>query len=194
MERVLCVYATRQVDSNLMMASTVFRGMREAGYDVDMVFIGSTDAIDEFKSRYAKYFNGVFYRHISRPLKEISLYRKSPLLYSYLRSFLLDGFVKLNVGWLRDKITRRYDRILSFIPPVISGRYALKIKEMFLKETPLIQFWTDPLSLGRLDDVNEIPKSRGLHKLLETNLLMGGGKQGGVLLSSADGNGSAFAS
>lgn len=35
----------------------------------------------------------------------------------------------------------------------------------------LIQFWTDPLSLGRCDSVDDIPKSRIIHKWQEHRLL-----------------------
>lgn len=176
MEKVLCIYATRQIDSNLMMASTIFRGLHEAGYSADMVFVGSTDAIAEFKNRYARYFNDCFYKPICKPLKENAIYRLNPLLYSYTRSFVLDGFVGQSVSWLKETVNqKKYNRILSFIPSVLSGRIALKIKQVFFKNTPLIQFWTDPLSLGRLDSINEIPKSRYIHKHLEHKLLHRGG-------------------
>lgn len=172
MEKVLCVYATRQVDSNLMMASTIFRGLSEAGIYADMVFIGSTDAISEFKSRYSEYFNDCFYKPICHPLKENFIYNQRPLIYSFARSFIVDGFLNQNVSWLKEFVKeKKYNKILSFIPPVLSGRIALKIKSTFFKDTPLIQFWTDPLSLGRLDSVNHIPKSRILHKYLESSIL-----------------------
>lgn len=87
----------------------------------------------------------------------------------------MDGFNSPRVDWLKGKIRNNYDKILSFIPPVISGRYALKVKEHFLRTTPLIQFWTDPLSLGRLNGINEIPRERWLHKYLENRMLNGGG-------------------
>lgn len=47
--RVLCVYATRQIDSNLFMSSTVFRGLKEAGYDIDLAFAGTANVIEDFK-------------------------------------------------------------------------------------------------------------------------------------------------
>lgn len=187
MEKILCVYVTRQVDSNLMMASTVFRGLNEAGYVADMVFVGSTDAIAEFKCRYESYFRRVYYRSICKPLKNNMLYRISPLLYSYVRHFILDAVCLPGVKWLMELKANKYDKILSFIPPVISGRYALKIKECFMAEVPLVQFWTDPLSLGRCNDIDEIPKSRCIHKLLEHRLLCawGGDFQGRVLVSAS---------
>ncbi len=171
MKRILCIYATRQVDSNLMMASTIFRGLHEAGYSADIIFIGSTDAISEFEKRYAQYFYNCFYKPICGPLKENILFRWNPLLYSYLRSFVLDGLVNRSSSWLKDVIFRDYDKILSFIPSVLSGRFALNVKRSYFKDVPLIQFWTDPLSLGRLNDITEIPKSRIFHKQIEHNLL-----------------------
>ncbi len=185
MEKILCVYVTRQVDSNLMMASTVFRGLYEAGYEVDMVFMGSSDAISEFKNRYERYFHKTYYRTICKPLKSNKLYHISPLLYSYVRHFIIDAVCQPGVKWLVELKYNQYDKILSFIPPVISGRYALKIKECFMPDVPLVQFWTDPLSLGRCNDVDEIPKSRCIHKYLEHKLLCGGGYFKGCVLVSA---------
>lgn len=194
MEKILCVYATRQIDSNLMMASTVFRGLNEAGYAADMIFLGSSDVIAEFRKRYEQYFNNIFYKQISPPLKSNKIYRCNPLLYTYIRSFVLDGIFSPGVLWLKKLLNSSYDKILSFVPPVISGLYALKIKKAFNKNIPLIQFWTDPLSLGRCNYISEIPKSRILHKCLEHRILMGGGKQNSFLSPSFDGNGSEIAS
>lgn len=194
MEKILCVYATRQIDSNLMMASTVFRGLNEAGYTADMIFLGSSDAIAEFRKRYELYFNNVFYKQISHPLKSNKLYRCNPLLYTYIRSFVLDGIFSPGVLWLKKFLNSSYDKILSFVPPVISGLYALKVKKAFNMSVPLIQFWTDPLSLGRCNFISEIPKLRIAHKCLEHRILNGGGKQNSFLLSAFDGYGSKIAS
>ena len=43
---VLCTYITRQIDSNLFMSSTVFNGLQQAGYDVDIFFIGYREVVD----------------------------------------------------------------------------------------------------------------------------------------------------
>lgn len=171
MEKILCVYATRQVDSNLLMASTVFRGLHEAGYTADMVFLGSEYAIEEFKERYSKYFRNTFFKKICSSPNNNWIYRKKPILYSYLRHFVLDAVKLPATGWLKDKLTDRYDKILSFIPPVISGAYAYKINRKLKLNLPVIQFWTDPLSLGGCNDITEIPRSRFLHKILERKLL-----------------------
>lgn len=97
-EKILCVYATRQVDSNLMMASTVFRGFSEAGIEADMVFVGSDESIAEFRGRYERYFHRVFYHSVCQSMKRSRLFRKKPLLYSYLRHFALDY---LDFKWLK---------------------------------------------------------------------------------------------
>ena len=36
---------------------------------------------------------------------------------------------------------------------------------------PLVQYWTDPLSLGRCDNISEIPRSRFMHLYLERKIL-----------------------
>lgn len=170
-ETLLCVYVTRQVDSNLLMSSTIFRGLSEAGISADMIFLGSTDVINEFKDRYAKYFNKVYYKQICTSMKDRWLYRKKPVVYSYLRHFMLDAVKLPGTGWLKGKLNDKYNKILSFIPPYISGAYAYKINKELKLGLPLIQFWTDPLSLGRCNDITEIPKSRFIHKKLESKLL-----------------------
>lgn len=173
--RVLCVYATRQIDSNLFMSSTVFRGLKEAGYDIDLAFAGTANVIEDFKRNYSKYFNDISFCEISRSiLKKIS--DKQSLLrlgYSFYRHFVADGFSHLSIKNVKKKFGgRKYDCILSFIPPIISGRFAHDIRKgLGLNEVRLIQFWTDPLSLGRCDSINEIPKSRLVHKWQEKRLL-----------------------
>ena len=59
--RVLCVYATRQIDSNLFMSSTKFDGLQKCGYHVDMIFCGTEAVCKQFESRYSHYFNNVYY-------------------------------------------------------------------------------------------------------------------------------------
>lgn len=171
MERILCVYVTRQVDSNLMMASTVFRGLYEAGIEADIIFMGSSDAVDEFKNRYERLFHRTIYRIICSPLKNKCLYRTKPILYSYIRHFILDAIKIPGIHWLKDQNLTGYNKILSFIPPYISGAYAIKLKNKLMPNIPLIQFWTDPLSLGRLNSIDDIPKSRLIHKIIESRLL-----------------------
>lgn len=123
--RILCVYATRQIDSNLFMSSTIFRGLQEAGYDVDMAFAGTTNVINDFKRDYSRYFNDISFCEIKMSiLKKIS--DKQSLLrlgYSFYRHFVADGFSHLSIKNVKKKFGgRKYDCILSFIPPIISGR------------------------------------------------------------------------
>lgn len=173
--RVLCVYATRQIDSNLFMASTIFRGLKEAGYDVDMAFAGTASVIHDFNRDYSKYFNDISYCTIKDSyLKKIS--NKQSILrlgYSFYRHFIADGICHLSTKEIiRNFHGRNYDCILSFIPPIISGRFAFDTRMVLgLKNTKLVQFWTDPLSLGRCDTIKDIPKSRLVHKWQERRLL-----------------------
>lgn len=95
MKKILCVYATRQIDSNLFMASTVFRGLKEAGYESYMYFAGTQRVIEEFRRDYARYFDSVIYRLLEDSwLKTIAdKHPKTKLLYSFGRSFVLDSFM-----------------------------------------------------------------------------------------------------
>lgn len=170
-EKILCVYVTRQVDSNLMMASTVFRGLYEAGYDTDMVFVGSNDAICEFEERYRKYFRSVYYHQLKTSSFGKIIKQKSPVVYSFFRHFALDAIKLPETGKFEKLKTITYDKILAFVPPYISGAYASKIKKKLGFAAPIIQYWTDPLSLGNCQRVEDIPKSRLMHRLLEKKLI-----------------------
>lgn len=157
------------------MSSTVFRGLQEAGYTVYMVFAGTDSVISDFKKNYSKYFDDVFYCRIgdswlSRATTKKPLFR---LAYSYYRHFIADGFSLPDLSGVSKFLkNRRIDTILSFIPPILSGRLAIAIRsKMDMGSIPLIQFWTDPLSLGRCDSIKDIPRSRFIHKYHERNLL-----------------------
>ncbi len=172
---VLCVYATRQIDSNLFMSSTIFRGLKEAGYTVYMIFAGTDSVISDFKKIYSKYFDDVFYCRIGDSwLRRVS--SKKPLFklaYSYYRHFIADGYSLPDLSGVSNFLNnRRFDTILSFIPPILSGRLAIAMRsKMNMGSIPLIQFWTDPLSLGRCDSIKDIPRSRFIHKYHERKLL-----------------------
>ena len=175
MKRILCVYATRQIDSNLFMSSTVFRGLREAGYEVYMAFAGPLAVNKEFERLYSRYFEDVCYYEIPESFfrKVSSKHPLTRLGYSFLRHFILDGIQKLPTdGFVSRYKDMKFDCILSFIPPVLSGRLALNLrKALHLESVKLIQFWTDPLSLGRCDTADQMPKTRFIHKLQERRLL-----------------------
>lgn len=65
-----------------------------------------------------------------------------------------------------------YDKILSFSPPPINGLFASDLRILNgMQDVPLVQFWTDPLSLGRCDSIAEIPRSRFMHLYLEGKIL-----------------------
>lgn len=94
MTRILCIYATRQIDSNLFMSSTIFRGLKEAGYETYMYFAGTDKVIEEFKRDYEQYFNSTIYQPINESwIKRIAdKHPKTKLLYSFYRNFVLDLF------------------------------------------------------------------------------------------------------
>lgn len=170
------MYATRQVDSNLFMGSTIFRGLQDAGYTAtDMAFLGYDSVCRVFEERYARYFREVKYVGIKEsPLKRFCDRRPAwKLLYSFYLHFFKDGFVKpYSRKALRAFRDKNYDCMLSFLPPPFSGIYANDLRRgSHLEEVPLVQFWTDPLSLGRCDDITDIPRSRFFHRLLERRIL-----------------------
>ena len=175
MKRVLCVYATRQIDSNLFMSSTIFRGLQEAGYETYMVFAGTNKVITDFKLKYSHYFKEVLYititeSYLKRTCDKLPV---TKLGYSFYRHFIADGFTHLNLRGIKKSLsTYAIDCILSFIPPILSGKLAIDIKKSLgLNTVPLIQYWTDPLSLGRYDHVSQLSKTRIIHKYQESRLL-----------------------
>lgn len=172
--RILCVYATRRVDSNLFMSSTVFNGLAQCGHTVDMAFWGYKEVCDNFRERYSKYFRAVYYQEVkeSRIKKLFERGENGRLLYSYYRSFLADYLKRpYQISAFNELIDNQYDVVLSFIPPAVSGYLANDIRNRLCKSARLIQFWTDPLSLGRCDSVSEIPWTRKLHIVIERELL-----------------------
>ena len=129
--RVLCVYATRQVDSNLMMSSMVFDGLRQNGYHVDMIFLGYQKVLDVVEERYSKYFDNIEYLTI----KESALKRtcdkwsKTRLLYSFYRHFVMDTLWRpYSRGDVARAVKGSYDVVLSFIPSVLCGFLARDVK------------------------------------------------------------------
>ncbi len=177
-KRVLCVYATRQIDSNLFMAGTVFDGLKLAGHDADMLFCGPDIVFEAFCGRYAKFFNKIW--HLSLPISPIARFcggrARLRLLYSFFRHFLLDVIWRpYSPRNLRRVLSEggEYDCVLSFVPPYVSGRLGIDVREICRKgaQMELVQFWTDPLSLGGVSSISAIPKRRKLHVLAEHRLL-----------------------
>lgn len=171
---VLCTYVTRQIDSNLFMSSTIFNGLFLSGYSVDILFIGYREVIDVFKQKYGHYFNKIFEVEINKGfLTTWCNSDKAKIIYSYYRNFVMDAFIRpYSLGKVKCMVTKEYDVVLSFVPPAVSGLMAKDLKNIAnLKSARFIQFWTDPLSLGRCDSIDEIPKSRFLHYWLEKRIL-----------------------
>ena len=160
-----------------MMSSTIFNGLYQNGYEVDMVFGGTAEVISEFSKKYSKYFNKVYYIKI----EEFSIKRlfsklpKGDIIYSYCLHFVYDQLFRGYDRSIYNEILKdsgNYDLILSFIPPIISGKLAIDINKIcFNNQVKLIQFWTDPLSLGRCNTENDIPWYRFIHRYAEKNLL-----------------------
>lgn len=175
-KQVLCTYATRQIDSNLFMASTVFNGLSQCEeYDVDMFFLGYRRLCDVFRERYAKYFRHVYYFEIPESaLKSFcDKSAKLQLIYSFYIHFLKDGFFRPFMGGVKtvNRVNVAYDLQLSFVPSPLNGFWGSDVRRELKGSWPLIQFWTDPLSLGRCNSISEIPWWRFMHHRLERRLL-----------------------
>lgn len=172
--RVLCVYATRQIDSNLFMSGTLFNGLKKCGYEVDVVFMGPRGVVDTFQTKYGHFFRQVFEVVISEGWwKRFLKSERLRVLYSFYLHFFKDGFIR---PYWRSQLpnlrSHGYRHVISFVPPPMSGLFAHDLLAMNnLQHIPLIQFWTDPLSLGRCNDIGEIPVWRYFHKKLERRIL-----------------------
>ena len=174
-KRVLCVYATRQVDSNLMMASTVFAGLQKCGYHVDALFCGTETVCGVFRNKYARYFEHVEYLTLASSFWGRLLGRSSwtKLFHSFFLHFFIDMVWRpYTLKTLKGLVKDKYEVVLSFVPPVLSSRLGRDVVYRCLGgETRLVQFWTDPLSIGGCSDISEIPMRRRLHVLDERRIL-----------------------
>ncbi len=176
---VLCVYATRQIDSNLLMSGTVFHGLSLCDFPADALFCGPKHEAAFFKATYGHRFRRVYILPLGTSLLAKLCARTASLrlLYSFYIHFFKDGFWRpYSLRALRRLLTGgRYTTILSFIPPVFSGRLGCDVHKLMKRTAPrpprLIQFWTDPLSIGACDRLEDIPWRRFLHKLWEHRLL-----------------------
>ena len=118
MKRILCVYATRQIDSNLFMSSTIFNGLMQCGYDVDMLFMGYSSVCEVFKTRYSRYFRTVYFHHINESwISKIAKRKdKAQVAYSFYRSFLMDSLKRpYSINDFAADIVAPYDIVLSFM-------------------------------------------------------------------------------
>lgn len=171
-KKILCIYATRQIDSNLFMASTIFNSLMQTGVTVDMVFAAPDEINVKFNQQYKHYFHQVYNIIISPELKEIKS-EKFRVLYSFWIHFIRDRFIrpysKKQVISLK---LSQYNAILSFVPPPISGLLGHDLRHWLkMDKVPLIQYWTDPLSLGRCNNISDIPPQRYFHKKIEHKIL-----------------------
>lgn len=187
-KKVLVCYATRQIDSNLMMSGTLFRGLQPAGYDAEAVICGPKHVTDFFQERYGAAFRAVHILPTSSGWLEHFCARSAilKLLYSFYIHFVKDGLWR---PYARQKLRqilagKRFETVLSFVPPIFSGRLGRDAREILthpaknantLTHMPppvrLIQFWTDPLSIGACNDITQIPKRRLLHRFWESRML-----------------------
>ncbi len=162
------------MDSNMMMGSTLFNGMHKCGYNTDLVFSGYKDVCEAFKEQYGLFFNEVYYITMKKSLAATfcEKKRKMSVLYNYYLSFLKDFLIRpysiRNVLNLVEG--KQYDVILSFIPLSLAGILSNDLKRIYPRAR-YIQFWTDPLSLGKCNDIDDIPFYRIIHKRNEKKLL-----------------------
>lgn len=171
--KVLCIYATRQIDSNLFMSSTIFNGLQQCGYDVDMLFCGTEDTIKSFTITYAHLFNNVFYLRLNDSIlsKMCKLNPATRIAYNFYRGFVMDSISRpYKLSRIKEMIGGWYDDVLSFVPIALSGFLAADVRKKVCPKARLTQYWTDPISLGRMDDIH-IPIHRLWHKHVERMVL-----------------------
>ena len=174
MQRVLCTYVTRRIDSNLLMAGTVFQGLKDAGYHTDMIFCGTKDVCEIFSKRYGGLFNSVKYLEITPSCLGawIRKDRRLALLSNFWTEYVKDAVCRpYSIRDVRNLVNGEYDVVLSFVPIFASARLGFDVVKKCLKGVRLVQFWTDPLALGGCKDAKSIPKRRILHLLEERRAL-----------------------
>lgn len=161
MQRVLCTYLTRRVDSNLLMAGTVFQGLKDAGYISDMIFCGAKDVCRVFNTRYSGLFNSIKYIDICHTTGKGG---RVSLLANYWTEYVRDAIVRpYSLGQLRSVTNGEYDVVLSFVPIFASARLGFDVAKKCISGVRLVQFWTDPIALGGCKDAESIPRRRVLH-------------------------------
>ncbi len=173
-KKILCIYATRQIDSNLFMSSTKFNGLKQCGYTVDMLFCGPDKICYQFNELYGHFFRRIVYINVKESAfsRALKAYDKGKILYTYYREFIMDFlYPPFELEKLGDKLEKEYDIVLSFVPIALGGILAYKVRNRLFPDAKLIQYWTDPISMGRCDSISEIPRIRFLHKRVERQLL-----------------------
>ncbi|MGN0885671.1 MAG: hypothetical protein ACI4RT_01610 [Candidatus Spyradenecus sp.] len=132
-KQVLVCYATRQIDSNLMMSGTLFCGLQPAGYEAEAIICGPQHVTDFFKERYGAAFRAVHVLPTSSSWLEHFCARSAilRLLYSFYIHFVQDGIWR---PYSRQQLQRllsgkRFETVLSFVPPIFSGRLGRDVRE-----------------------------------------------------------------
>lgn len=133
-KRVLVCYATRQIDSNLMMCGTLFRGLRPAGYEAEAVVCGPKQVTDFFQARYGADFQAVHVLPLASGWLERMCARSAALrlLWSFYVHFVQDGFWRPYARRrLRQLLAGRcFGTVLSCVPPIFSGRLGRDAREI----------------------------------------------------------------
>lgn len=172
--KILCLYAERQITSNTMMYSTIFNGLKRCGYHIDIVLLTNETVYKYFDSNFRSYFNEIKFI----PIKKHRLFSNSSkfdVIYSFWLNFIKDRIIRpYKLKSLNGIVDSTYDLIISFCPPALSALFAMDfININGLNDVRYIQYWSDPLSLGRCNSVEDMPKYRILHYLLEKEAFKG---------------------
>ena len=170
--KILCIVGFNSVDSNTLMNTTIFYGLKRNGYILNLVTLKPEKISKTYHSKIQQYFDRIFYindrRKINKRIQN-SIVRMPYLLWI---NIVRDWFIKPYNKEELDIEDKTYDLILSFVPPSLSAFLANDIiKKNRLDKLKHIQYWSDPLSIGMCDDINKIPIKRVLHRMVETRLL-----------------------
>ena len=172
--RILCTYVTRRIDSNLLMAGTVFQGLKDAGYCADMVFCGPKAVCEIFANRYAGLFHSTTYIEMRPSLGGVlgKINRRLALLGNFMTEYVEDAIIRpYSKKRVCGCVDGEYEAVLSFVPIFASARLGFDVAKKCLKGVRLVQFWTDPLALGGCENVKSVPKRRMLHLFEERRAL-----------------------
>lgn len=166
--KILCITGDLNVlESNNLLNSTVIIGLIKNKHTVDILTFKNLLRVESsplIRIIYLKGNKKYFEWLKSTKLKMLYLLWVNILGYTIIRPYRrkqLDNF-----------ILNQYDIVLSFCPPPLSALIAHDINKLGKNsKIRYIQFWSDPLTIGMCDSIENLPKRRLLHKFVENKIL-----------------------
>ncbi len=171
---ILCILgSTDGSESNTLLNTTIFYGLKKKGYNLDLITLRKNES-ESFDVKLSHYFDNVFLIKDNR--REYKRIKNNK--YLWLPFHIWTNIVKVamyrpyNKKELKGIVNKEYDLVLAFCPPPLSAFFARDIIKLNnLQDVRYIQYWSDPLSIGMCDDITKIPVKRIFHKIVEKNAL-----------------------